>query len=272
MTRNKNIDHNQIQHDKVASFYNIKHTEIYNFYEQDRLEKTIDYVIESSGAKELKVLDFGAGTGNLSRIFADKGCQVTACDVSQVSLDILTQNLPSYDIKTVLYDGVKLPFVDDSFDVVATYSVLHHIPDYLSAILEMVRVVKKGGLVYIEHEASENKWNPTSSLKEYYSFVRQTRWEHLKKLFRTRELFTFDFFKAVFIKTFINKRYEREGDIHVWVDDHIEWDKVKKCLTLKGYEIFKEVDYLMYKPKGGMDLFNNFKDRCADTKYIIIKK
>lgn len=34
-----NIKHNQIQHDKLASTYNIKHSEIYNIYEQSRLKK-----------------------------------------------------------------------------------------------------------------------------------------------------------------------------------------------------------------------------------------
>ena len=90
-----NIKHNQIQHDKVALTYNIKHSEIYNIFEQNRLEKSIDSCIKSINSRSsIKVLDFGAGTGNLSRIFLEKGCTVTACDVSQKSLNVLKINCP----------------------------------------------------------------------------------------------------------------------------------------------------------------------------------
>ncbi|MFA6572159.1 MAG: class I SAM-dependent methyltransferase, partial [Bacteroidota bacterium] len=171
----KNIIHNQIQHDKVALFYNSKHKEIYNSYEQERLDGVISSIIQvSTDFQELNVLDFGAGTGNLTRIFSTKGYKVTACDVSQKSLDILRNNLPTSNITTTLYNGTKLPFIDNTFDITATYSVLHHIPDYLSAVKEMIRVTKRGGMIYIEHEANHNRWDSPAVLKEYYSRTRQT--------------------------------------------------------------------------------------------------
>lgn len=274
MSSKSEIKHNESQHDKVSKFYNLKHTEIYNDYEQSRLEETIDFVIKSSGKNpgELKVLDFGAGTGNLSRLFAEKGCRVTACDVSQVSLDLLKENLSHLEIETVYFDGQSLPFEDDTFDIVASYSVLHHIPDYLASIKEVLRVTKKGGYYYIEHEASEEKWNPSDKLKEYQALTRQTFFEHLKKLYKTRELFTYDFFKAVFMKTFVDKRYEREGDIHVWPDDHIEWDKVESLSKELGAKIFHQQDYLLYRPKVSIEVFNQYKDGCSDAKLMIIEK
>ncbi len=42
-------------------------------------------------------------------------------------------------------DATKLPFADDSFDVVITSEVLEHIQDDVAAIAEMVRVLKPGG-------------------------------------------------------------------------------------------------------------------------------
>ncbi len=267
-----NIKHNQIQHDKIASVYDKKHVEIYNDYEQKRLEDFIDYCIDFFKNGKPKVLDFGAGTGNLSRIFSIKGCAVTACDVSQKSLDILNKNLSTFNITTVPYDGITLPFIDNHFDMTVTYSVLHHIPDYIFAVKEMIRVTKKGGLIYIDHEANDNKYNPPSYLAEFYGKTKQTLFEHIKKLFFTGELFTFDFIKTVFIKIFFNKRYEREGDIHVWADDHIDWSQVKKIAEEKGCEIIKEIDYLMYRPKKGMVLFEIYKDKCNDTKCLILRK
>lgn len=268
-----NIKHNQIQHDKLASTYNIKHSEIYNIYEQSRLKKSIDFCIKSVNSNSsVKVLDFGAGTGNLSRIFLEKGCTVTACDVSQKSLNILKDKLPSNNLDTVLYNGLKLPFEDNTFDITTTYSVLHHIPNYISAVKEMIRVTKKDGLICIDHEANENKWNPSIELIEYNSLTKQTIFEHIKKLFIAKELFTFDFIKTVFIKFFINKKYQREGDIHVWKDDHIEWKKVNELIKKEKCEIFKEEDYLMYKPKGGLEIYEKYSKLTNDTKLIVIKK
>ena len=268
-----NIKHNQTQHDKVALTYNSKHSEIYNIYEQNRLEKNLDFCIKYIDCNSIiKILDFGAGTGNLCRIFLEKGCSVTACDVSQKSLNVLKDKLHSYNLNAVLYNGLKLPFDDNIFDITATYSVLHHIPDYISAVKEMIRVTKKGGLIYIDHEANNNKWNPPVKLKEYNSLTKQTAFEHIRKLYISKELFNFDFLKTVFIKFFINKKYQREGDIHVWKDDHIEWNKIKELIIEEKCEIFKEENYLMYKPKVGLEIYEKYSKLTNDTKLIVIKK
>jgi hypothetical protein len=91
-------------------------------------------------------------------------------------------------------------------------------------------------------------------------------------LIKTKELFTFDFVRAAFIKIFINKRYIREGDIHVWKDDHINWDKIKKIIYLNNCKIIKEEDYLMYNTLCEIEIYNAYKNKCSDMKDIIIEK
>jgi SAM-dependent methyltransferase len=46
---------------------------------------------------------------------------------------------------TVNFDKEKLPFEDDSVDVIFSYHALEHISDYLSAVAEIHRVLKHGG-------------------------------------------------------------------------------------------------------------------------------
>ena len=45
----------------------------------------------------------------------------------------------------IVFGKEKLPFEDDSVDLIFSYHALEHIPDYLSAMAEIHRVLKHGG-------------------------------------------------------------------------------------------------------------------------------
>ncbi len=273
ITESNIIKDNAEAHNNIADVYDIKHPEIYNAIEQRRLEQTIEVLLNKMSKNNPNILDFGCGTGNLTLKFLNKGCSVTACDVSKIELDILMRKvINNSNLKLSLLKGKKLPFKDNSFDIVATYSVLHHIPDYLFTIKEFIRVLKPGGYIYIDHEANENKWKPDPLLKKYNNLTRQTLLEHFIKLLKTGELFTYNFIKSALIVSFINKRCKREGDIHVWVDDHIEWPKIFTIITENNCSVIEDIDYLMYKPKCQLKLYEKYKKNCTDTKYVFIKK
>src|SRR5205823_2480921 len=105
---------------------------------------------------------------------------------------------------------------DQSFDLIATYSVLHHIPDYLAACAEMARLCRPGGVVVIDHEASPNVWQPDASLEQFRRDAPYFDWRKYLKpsnyVHRVRRVF--------------DPKHANEGDIHVWPDDHIEWDRI----------------------------------------------
>lgn len=267
------IEHNATAHDAVADSYDRKHEEIYNPIEQARLRAVIADLVAASSVGCPDVLDVGAGTGNLSHKFLTAGCRVCAADVSPRSLERLVAKAgPGAPISTSVIRDERLPFDDASFDIVGTYSVLHHIPDYLLTVREMVRVLRPGGLLYIDHEASEGSWRPDPVLAEYRRLTRLTPAAHLWQLVRTGDLFTPAFAKTVFMKSFVNRRYEREGDLHVWPDDHVEWGRVEDVLRDSGADVERAHEYLHYHPRGGEALFAQYRDRCTDMRYLFARK
>ncbi|QIG59569.1 class I SAM-dependent methyltransferase [Dishui Lake phycodnavirus 2] len=77
--------------------------------------------------KFTNVLDFGAGRCELSTYLKNRN-YVTSVDIYA--------GCPGADV----YDGYKLPYADDSFDVVVCMFVLHHIPHHRAIIEELKRV------------------------------------------------------------------------------------------------------------------------------------
>ncbi len=103
-----------------------------------------------SGAR---VLDIGCGLGREAFPLSDAGFDVVGIDISQEVISQVRRlaEEKGYDIPFVICDGKKLPFPDDSFDVVLiwaqTFGLLYgekYKRDYLS---ECRRILKPGGLI-----------------------------------------------------------------------------------------------------------------------------
>jgi SAM-dependent methyltransferase len=81
-------------------------------------------------------LDFGSGNGWFCKQFRQSGL---FREVSPIDVQERKQSL----VKPTLYDGNKLPFPDAAFDLVYSFDVLHHCPDPLAALNELLRCTKR---------------------------------------------------------------------------------------------------------------------------------
>lgn len=84
---------------------------------------------------EDKILDIGSGNCRVCHVLQQKGLPVTALDIKNRSR--VSTILPT------IYDGKKLPFSDDSFDVSLLITVLHHTQDPIAILKEAKRVSKR---------------------------------------------------------------------------------------------------------------------------------
>jgi ubiquinone/menaquinone biosynthesis C-methylase UbiE len=259
------IKRNIAVHDRIARKYDARHGEIFNDVEQGRLRAALSNALSlvETGSPTLTALDVGCGSGNLSRHLLDLGLQVVAADVSQGFLDLVGHRFSGKPIKTIRLNGRDLSNVPSaSCDVVAVYSVLHHIPDYLEAIEEMGRVCTPGGVIFLDHEATENFW------------VGDTVYDQFKA-----EALRFDWQKYLIWSNYVarirrirNPRYTNEGDIHVWPDDHIEWSKIDRLLSDAGFDCVHSKDYLLSRKIYRQPVYDRYVEHCTDTRNRVYRR
>ena len=161
-------------YNKIYNKYEQRHNEIYNTIEQERLSKKLkkaaDFILTNS--KEKIAFDYGCGTGNLTKHLIKLGFFVVSADISEKFLDVIKKRYQfTGKSDTLEVNGYDLSNIENNkFDLTATYSVLHHVPDYLTIIKEMIRITKQEGIIYLDHEVNENYWYRN---KDYSEFLRK---------------------------------------------------------------------------------------------------
>ena len=106
---------------------------------------------------KIKVLDIGSGVGLVDRFLKSEIKQLYGVDVEEGVVEKAKVNNPEVNYR--LYDGAKLPFEDNTFDLCFAINVMHHVPPGMweNFSKEMYRVLKPGGIAAVfEH----NPWNP----------------------------------------------------------------------------------------------------------------
>lgn len=98
-----------------------------------------------------RILDAGCGNGGLSIAFWMAGAKPTGIDIEKDLYDIALRQKEAYgaDIDFHLYDGFKLPFPSNEFDMAVSVSVLEHTTDPVMYLSEIMRVLKPGGFLYL---------------------------------------------------------------------------------------------------------------------------
>jgi ubiquinone/menaquinone biosynthesis C-methylase UbiE len=99
----------------------------------------------------ISVLDLGCGTGVVIRNLEKKLHPQSALhgvDISQRLLDVAKKVDPSSRVQWQKNEArVKLPFDDSSFDAIVMHTLLSHVPDTCSIMIDVVRILKPGGRI-----------------------------------------------------------------------------------------------------------------------------
>ena len=131
--------------DSVAGVYDV-FVHIINRKTHQELKEIVSALIEPDDT----ILECACGTGLLSAVIAPKCRQLTATDFSEKMLKKAEKNCRTFrNITYAQADITALSFADGFFDKVVAGNVIHLLDNPLTALGELNRVCKDGGMLII---------------------------------------------------------------------------------------------------------------------------
>lgn len=194
-------DEKQVSFDDYIETYKTEVQDSISFIGQD-----VDFFIEVkadlllklaqkylSDLNKAKVLDVGSGIGLVDKFLKRDIKGLFGVDIEEGVVEKAKINNPEVNYNK--YDGERLPFEDNTFDLVFAVNVMHHVPPVLwvNFSKEMYRVLKPGGIAAVfEH----NPYNPlTRRAVNDCEFDRDAvllKHSKIKELFKTAGLKTIE--------------------------------------------------------------------------------
>lgn len=199
-------------------------------------------------------LDIGCGTGIMIEMLKNKNAY--GIEISKTSVAISKKK----KLQVKYYNGEKIPFKNEFFNVVGSYNVLEHVDDPLPFLQENLRVLKKGGHLII---ACPNFLSVTN---DYHSHTRGNM-RKLKNLFTMFQCFLSQ--KPLFLKMkpVVKKKFTVDDDavnvtnpisIMKWASENkltrVYWSSnliytsgIKNNIDLPLFNIFLGSSFLIFK-------------------------
>ena len=122
--------------------------------------------LESHIRPGLHILDVGCGPGTITAEFADRvgpEGSVVGIDASADVIALASTTQPRDNVRYSIGDIYALDAADGTFDIVHAHQVMQHLADPVTALREMGRVCKPGGIVAArDADYSGSAWYPES--------------------------------------------------------------------------------------------------------------
>lgn len=111
-------------------------------------QREIQAILAASPRKE-RLLDVGCGTGNVLRLARGLFGRGVGADLS---VRLMRELRRREGFSLAVAEAAFLPFRDRSFDLVSMYALVHHMIDPAPAFREALRVLREGGVLYLDHD------------------------------------------------------------------------------------------------------------------------
>ncbi len=159
-------------HTKVSSDYNTCEP---HFRPENvaNVERKLKAILDVTGRN--RMLDLGCGTGFMIQIAKKHVAEIHGVDVTQAMMDKVDTS-GSARIKLFNSDAGSFPAEPGSYDVVTSYSFLHHLFDIGPTLATAYRALKKGGKYYVDLDPNYGFWEAIEKLDrrgDYHPIVKR---------------------------------------------------------------------------------------------------
>jgi SAM-dependent methyltransferase len=124
----------------------------YALFEYYRSAKVLAFFAQAGVTVHGRVLDAGCGGGGMPLSLAEEARAVVGIDPIDRFRDAGTRLAAERGCRNLSFavaDGMALPFLNETFDLVLSHAVIEHVPDAPRYLRECVRVLRRGGHVYL---------------------------------------------------------------------------------------------------------------------------
>lgn len=127
-------------------------------------------------------MDAGCGDGALACLIAKRGAEAVGIDADPAMLAVARVRAAEEGLHVTFLDGrlERLPFGDQTFDLVVAVAVLCFVSDSTAALRELARVLKPGGRLVI---GELGRWSSWAALRRIRGWLGSTTWRTAR--FRT---------------------------------------------------------------------------------------
>ncbi len=112
-------------------------------------------------------LDFGAGVGSGSLLFARHGFSITLADISTTLLQFSRWRLDIRGLQAQVIDLKTAPLPSEAFDIITAMDVFEHLVDPVETVAQLWDALKPGGFLFGRFDADQDPDHPQHIVRDF---------------------------------------------------------------------------------------------------------
>ena len=149
VTRSEALEANIAVHGRLAEMGEYNKSPHFLPENQAKVRGLLQELVASlTTSSNIRLLDFGCGTGFIIHLAHNLVDAIDGIDITQAMLDKVDTSLGN--ITLTLGEAEHTPYDENTFDLATAYSFMDHLYDYRLFLAEAYRVLKPGGILYVD--------------------------------------------------------------------------------------------------------------------------